>query len=352
MKLGIIGLPYVGKKTVFRLLTGISAGPSERDKEIKGITKIKDERLDQLAKIYKPKKVVYPELEISLLPPITKNQGKENYTSQLKDIDCICYIVRDFQDETVPHIEGSIDPKRDIEIFNLEGILADLSLIEKRLERIEKDKKYNSEEKSKEKEVLNLLRGYLEEGKSLRDIKISKDMERSIRHLQFISNKKLIIVMNTDVDRLNSKEAYEDIKKMWEGENTRVIVLSARIEEEISELEPYDREAFIEELGIDEPAINKLTKTMYDVLSYISFFTVGPDEVRAWTIEKGELLPSAGRKIHSDIERGFIRASVMKYDEFIKYGSESVLKSLGKVYIKGKDYEVQDGDIITFYFNV
>ncbi|MGB9682181.1 MAG: DUF933 domain-containing protein [bacterium] len=350
MKIGIVGLPYVGKKTLFKLLTGISAESSERDKEIKGITKVRDKRLDELANIYKPKRVVYAELEISCLPSIGKNRDRENYMSQFKDIDCICYLARDFQDETVPHIEGSIDPKRDIEVFNLEGILADLSLIEKRLERIEKDK--NIKERGKEKEVLDLLKRYLEEGRSLRDIKIDEDIEKTIRHLQFVSNKKLIIIINTDIERLNSGKISEDIKKKWGGENTRVIMLSAKIEQEINELEPYDRESFMKALGIDEPAINKLTKTIYNVLSYISFFTVGPDEVRAWTIHKGELLPSAGRKIHSDIERGFIRASVVKYDEFIQYKSESILKSLGKVYMKGKEYEVQDGDIITFYFNV
>jgi len=352
MKIGIIGLPYVGIKTVFELLTEIPVKFQERDKEIKGIVKIKDERIDYLAKIYKPKKVVYAELEITLLPSIMENQEKENYITQFKDIDCICYLVRDFRDETIPHIEGSIDPERDIEIFNLEGILADLSLIEKRLERIEKDKKYKREENLKEKEILNILKGWLEEGRSLRDIKINEEIEKSIRHLQFVSSKKLIIVINTDADRLNSEEAFEGIRRKWEGEDTRVIVLSAKIEQEINELEPYDRESFMRDLGIKEPTINKLTKAIYNVLSYISFFTVGPDEVRAWTIQRGELLPSAGRKIHSDIERGFIRAAVMKYDEFTQVGSESVLKSLGKLYIKGKDYEVQDGDIINFYFNV
>lgn len=357
MKIGLIGLPQVGKKTLFELLTNHK--PSEKEivsgKPIKGVAQIKDPRFDDLARRYKPKKEVKARIDIEVLPKIEKDTiAKGEIFTDIDELDAICHVARAFKDDSVYHVNGSVDPKRDIDFVNSELILHDLIFIEKRLERLDKTIKQTKEEAAtKEREVLLKLKTHLDKTLPLRLLDITTDDKKVIASYPFVTRKTMIIALNISEDDLKNTRLLDQMKAELKDLKIDVMQVSAKLESEIAKLDSEEeRKEFLASLGISEPAINLLTRVCTSALDLISFFTVGEDEVRQWTIRRGSSAPEAAGAIHSDLQKGFIRAEVMKYDELAKYGSEEKVKEVGKYYVKGKDYIVEDGDIINIRFNV
>ncbi|MCD6473178.1 redox-regulated ATPase YchF [Candidatus Aerophobetes bacterium] len=358
MKIGIIGLPQVGKKTIFRLLTGVDLSKEVSDSKDKvrfGIAKIRDDRFDKLVSLYSPKKKVPANIEFALLPKI----GKETISSgevfkAIFDVDAICHIVRVFKDESIFHINETIDPIRDIEQVNSELILNDLIFVEKRLEKIEKDSRKGLKKvRKEEEEILLKIKAHLDKEMPLRTLLLDKEEEKLLSGYQFITKKGMMIVLNVGEEEIKNEKDLKQISEKYKDQKIEVMQVSAKIEEELSEFESEgERKAFLDELGIKESALDKMTRLCYKTLGLISFFTVGKDEVREWTIKRDSTAPRAAGAIHTDLERGFIRAEVMKYDNLIEFGSESSVKKAGKYMVKGKDYIVEDGDIINIRFNV
>ena len=266
----------------------------------------------------------------------------------------ICHLVRVFQDDTVFHIHGEVDPRRDILLFNEELQLNDLLFIEKRLERIEKEqnKKKDPQKTAMEEDLLLRMKARLETGRLLRDFVLTEAEEKLIASYPFLTRKAVILVLNVGEEVSAAQVLMDQLKETLGGEDFQWIAVSAKIEEEICRLDSADRQSFLEDLQLDQPALDRLTMLCYKTLGLISFFTVGQDEVRAWTNRQGSLAPQAAGVIHSDFERGFIRAEVMKYQDLVKLGSEQKVKEVGKYLQKGRDYIVEDGDIISFLFNV
>ena len=356
MKIGIIGLPQVGKKTLFGLLTNYKL--TEKDiasnKPIKAVAEIKDPRFDLLVKAYGPKKEASARIDIEILPKLEKDTiAKGEIFTDINELDAICHVVRAFKDESIYHVEGSVDPKRDINFVNSELILHDLVFIEKRMERLEaKIKQIKEEAAIKEKEILVRLKAHLEKESPLRFFEFGHDELRAVSSYPFVTRKAMLIVLNISEEDLNDTGLVEQLKRDYQNA-CEVMRISAKVESEIANLESEEeRKDFLKELGIKEPAINVLTRSCIKALNLISFFTVGQDEVRQWTIKAGSTAPEAAGAIHTDLEKGFIRAEVMKYDDFTRLGSEGKVKEAGKLYLKGKDYVVEDGDIINIRFSV
>lgn len=357
MKIGIIGLPQVGKKTLFQLLTGHRPTENEiaSNKPIKGVAEIRDSRFDTLVSIYKPKKEVRARIDVEVLPKLEKDTiSKGDIFTDINELDAICHVVRAFKDDSIYHVNGSTDPRRDIDVINSELLLHDLIFIEKRLERLEKTIKQTKEEAAiKEKELLVKLKAHLDKELPLRLMEITQDEKKLISSYPFITRKEVIAVLNVSEGDLKDGELIKRLRPVYDPARIEVIGVSARTEMEIAELESEEeRKEFLKALEVEEPAINVLTKALIKSLHLISFFTVGQDEVRQWTIRAGSSAPEAAGAIHSDLQKGFIRAEVMKYGEFMASGSEDRLKAEGKLYLKGKDYIVEDGDIINIRFNV
>ncbi|MFH0732641.1 MAG: redox-regulated ATPase YchF [Candidatus Omnitrophota bacterium] len=357
MKIGIIGLPQTGKKTLFELLTNHKPTENElaSNKPIKAVAQIKDPRFDNLAKTYKPKKEVRARIDIELLPKIEKDTiAKGDIFADINELDAVCHVVRAFKDESIYHIEGSIDPKRDIDTVNSELILHDLIFIETRNERIDKKIKQIREEAAiKEKEVLSKLKPHLDKELPLRLLELTNDEKKLISSYPFVTRKNLIIALNISEESLKNTDFIDKLRLNYKPQGIDIMQVSAKVEDEIAQLESdEERKEFLKELGIDEAAIDKMTRLCMKALNLISFFTVGPDEVRQWTIRAGSTAPEAAGAIHTDLQRGFIRAEVMKYSDFVQYGSEQAVKEAGKAYLKGKDYIVQDGDMLDIKFNV
>ena len=357
MKIGLIGLPQVGKKTLFELLTGHK--PSEKElvsgKPIKGVAEIRDGRFDKLVQDYKPKKEVRARIEIETLPKIEKDTiQKGDIFIDINELDAICHVVRAFKDDSVYHIDGSIDAKRDIDFVNAELILHDLIFIEKRLERLEKTVKQTKEEAAvKEKEVLARLKAHLDKTLPLRLLELSAEDKKMISSYPFVTRKEMMIVLNVSEDELKKASLLAELKNELAPLKIDCMQVSAKVESEIAGLGSEDeKKEFLKDLGIEEPAINLLTRLCIKTLSLISFFTVGTDEVRQWTVRKGSTAPEAAGAIHSDLQKGFIRAEVMKYADFASLGGEDKVKAAGKYYLKGKDYIVEDGDIVNIRFSV
>ncbi len=357
MKIGIIGLPQTGKKTVFTLLTGHK--PSENEaasgKPIKGTAEIRDKRFDRLVEMYKPKKAVRARIDVELLQKLEKDAiQKGEIFEDIADASAICHIVRAFTDESIYHVDGSVDPKRDIDNINSELILHDLIFIEKRLERIDKKIKQTKEEASiKERDILVKLKTHLDKELPLRLLELDEDEYRAISSYPFITLKTMIIVLNVSEDDLKKADVIESFERNYKNIKLEAMRVSAKVESEIAELKTEEeKEEFLGAIGIEEPAIDILTGLCIKSLNLISFFTVGSDEVRQWTVRRGSAAPRAAGAIHSDLEKGFIRAEVMKYDDLVTSGGEEALKSAGKFYLKGKDYIVEDGDILNIRFNV
>ncbi|MBU5311449.1 redox-regulated ATPase YchF [Tissierella carlieri] len=362
MKIGLIGLPTVGKTSLFNLLTGSDieiTGFSQGKVEAHlGIAKIPDERIDFLSNMYQSRKTTYATIEVIDVPGLVKGsstgQGVGNqFLDNIRKADLLVHVLRVFDNDNVIHAEGSIDPMRDIETINLELLFADLGIIENRIERIETSKKVTKENLA-ELEVLKKCREGLENGLLLHNIDLSDEEKDILKTFSFLSEKPMILVANIDENQLMEKNysGRQSLIDFAKSVNTPLIELSIKTELEISELDPEDREMFIEDLGIIESGIDILAKTAYDYLGLISFLTAGKDEVRAWTIRKDTKAKEAAGKIHSDIEKGFIRAEVCKFVDLKEYGSMVKAKEKGLVTLEGKEYIVDDGDIIEFRFNV
>ena len=355
MKLGLVGFPLVGKRTLFRLLTGQQANSENRKGAALGVAKVRDVRFDRLVEIYAPYQKTPAYFEFALLPDLDRQTSRNDQILRaLEKVDVICHLIRNFKDDTIFHIEGNLNPHRDIQTFNEELQLNDLLFIEKRLERLEKEqnKKRDTQKVTAEADLLTRMKGHLDEGFSLRSFAFSQVEEKLIMSYPFLTRKAIIIILNVGEDRLGDQDLIPRLKERFFEQDFEWIAVSAKIEEELSLLDPAERQVFLKELHLNRPALDRLTLLCYNTLGLISFFTVGSDEVRAWTDRQGTLAPQAAGVIHSDIERGFIRAEVMKYHDLIKLGSEQKVREVGRLMRRGRDYVVEDGDIINFLFNV
>ena len=358
MKIGIIGLPQTGKKTLFTLLTNhvIQDRDAVPDRVVKSMAEIRDPRFDHLVTMYNPRSRVRARVDIELLPKLERESlSKGNLLADIGELDAICHVVRAFQDESVYHLEGSVKPERDIEMINTEMLLHDLIFIEKRLERLARELKNpkKREEGLKEEALMHKLKEHLEGELPLRLLELEEDEEKIIRSYPLITRKRMINCLNISEDDLRETALLEKLAEQYRAMEMAFMQVCAKTEAEISQLDSLeDRSMFLEELGIEEPAIDALTRLCIQALNLISFFTVGADEVRQWSLASGALAPRAAGVIHTDLERGFIRAAVMKYDDLFELGSEERVKKAGKYYVKGRDYPVEDGDIIDIRFNV
>ncbi|MCG8541175.1 MAG: redox-regulated ATPase YchF [Clostridia bacterium] len=364
MKLGIVGLPNVGKSTLFNAITKAGAQSANYPfctiEPNVGVVAVPDHRLDVLREMYDSAKAVPTAIEFydiaGLVRGASKGEGLGNkFLSHIREVAAIIHVVRCFDDENVVHVEGSMGPERDIETINLELILSDLELIQR---RIEKTKKLLKSDKSLqgEMDMLNRVQAILEDGKSARTLELTDEEERFVKDLNLLSFKPIIYAANVSEEDLvenDGENSYvEKVREFAKTENAEVVTISAKIESEISELDEEEKKSFLEELGLKESGLEKLIKAGYSLLGLISFLTAGPKEVRAWTIREGTKAPEAAGKIHSDIERGFIRAEVIDYDILIDAGNMTTAKEKGLLGIEGKEYVVRDGDVILFRFNV
>ncbi|MDN5325370.1 MAG: ribosome-binding ATPase [Moorella sp. (in: firmicutes)] len=352
---GIIGLPLVGKTTLFNLLTQAEAETSAfagRTKTNIRTAPIPDARLDFLAALYHPRKVTPATLEIIDVPGLTRGSGAA-FLAAVREVDALIHVVRAFRNDSIIHVESSLNPVRDLETINAELLLADLQLVETRLERISTSKKIKPEMQA-EREALEHCRQALEAEKPLLEAGLTEEEWQTLRHMGFLTTKPMIIVVNIDEDQLRSGHytGEEEVRAYAEPKGLPVLTLCAELEAEIARLEPGDREDFLREMGISEPGIDRLARAIYRRLGLISFLTAGEDEVRAWTIPAGTNARAAAGKIHSDIERGFIRAEVVSFADLERCGNMNKVKEQGLARLEGKDYIVQDGDIINFRFNV
>ncbi|HBG92921.1 MAG: redox-regulated ATPase YchF [Nitrospirae bacterium GWF2_44_13] len=361
MKIAVTGLANSGKTTIFNALTGLNLEttiyPTLTAEPHLGVVKVPDSRIEKLADIYKPKKTTYATVEYVDYIGITKGDIEQNkkVSDLIKDVDAVVHVVRGFEDESIVHPLGNVNPARDAETVELEMIFGDLELVEKRLERMEQGQKRGKKPDETEKKILLKCKEVLEKETPLRDIEFSEEEQKTMRNLQFMSIKPVVIVLNIPEKDLNSEktvEAVSGLQKFFKGKQVKVLSLCGKIEMEIAQLSPEEADAFLNDLGIQEPALNKLIHVSYGLLGLISFLTVGEDEVRAWTVKKGTDAQKAAGKIHSDIERGFIRGEVVSFDDFISNGSMSAARDKGLLRLEGKTYEVKDGDIINFRFNV
>jgi ribosome-binding ATPase len=355
MKLGLVGFPQVGKRTLFRLLTGKEPNPEGKKGNALGLARVRDARFDRLVEIYTPRQETPAQIEFFLLPDLDQQASRNDQVlGGLEQVDVICHLVRAFQDDTVFHIHGTVDPRRDILLFNEELQLNDLLFIEKRLERLEKEqnKKRDVQKIAVETDLLTRMKVHLETGRFLRNFSLTEVEVKLIASYPLLTRKAMIMILNTGEEISEVHDRIDQLKESFREQDFQWIAVSAKIEQELCHLDSTDRQTFLEELQLDQPALDRLTMLCYETLGLISFFTVGPDEVRAWTNQQGSLAPQAAGVIHSDFERGFIRAEVMKYQDLIKLGSEQKVKEVGRYMQKGRDYVVEDGDIINFLFNV
>lgn len=361
---GIVGLPNVGKSTLFNAITQAGAEAANYpfatiDPNV-GIVEVPDDRLNILTELYKPKKTIPTTFEFTDIAGIVKGASKgeglgNQFLSHIRQVDAICHVVRCFEDENVTHVSGKIDPIDDIEIINLELILADLETIMKRLQRVEKLARQKDKAAVVEYDILIKLKDGLEAEKSARSLDFTEDQWKIVKQLHLLTSKPVLYVANVSEDEITDPEANENVQKVKEhaaSENAEVIVICAEIEAEIAELDMEEKQMYLDELGITESGLDQLIKVAYTLLGLETYFTAGEPEVRAWTFRKGIKAPQAAGIIHTDFERGFIRAETVSYDDLVEARTMAQARENGRVRLEGKEYIVKDGDVIHFRFNV
>jgi GTP-binding protein YchF len=363
LKCGIIGLTNIGKTTLFNCISNTKAETTNfaysTNKSNMGIAFVPDMRLYELDKLVKAEKVVPVTIDVVDIPGLAKgsNQGEgvgNAFLADIRQTDAIIHVLRCFDDENLPHVEGNVDPVRDKEIIDLELQVKDLELIERKIQRTEKAAKSGDKDAKHGIDVLNRYKDHLESFQNIRTLDVSDDDKKWVNDMFLLTDKPVMYVCNVDEkSAINGNKYVERLKESVKDENTEVLVIAGALEADIAALDTEeDRLAFLQDYGLTEPGVNKLIRSAYKLLNLISFFTIGGKENRAWTIRKGMTAPQAAGAIHSDLERGFIRAEVIKYDDMIKYITEAKVKEAGKLSVEGKTYIVNDGDILHIRFNV
>ena len=364
LQCGIVGLPNVGKSTLFNCLSNAKAQsanfPFCTIEPNVGVITVPDERLNKLAELVHPERIVPTTVEIvdiaGLVKGASKGEGLGNkFLANIRETDAIIHVLRCFDDENVTHVDGTVDPVRDKEVIDTELQLRDLETIESRITRVQKMANAGDRDAKLQYEVMNRYREVLSQGKNARMVVLESKEEEKVAHdLFLLTNKPVLYVCNVDDTAAAEGNGYVDaVREAVKDENAQILVIAAQTESEIAELETYEeRQMFLQEIGLEESGVNRLIKSAYALLNLETFLTAGPKEVRAWTFHKGSKAPQCAGVIHTDFERGFIRAEIIKYDDYIAYGSEAAVKEAGKMHIEGKDYVFQDGDIVVFRFNV
>ncbi|SUK17642.1 GTP-binding protein [Staphylococcus agnetis] len=360
---GIVGLPNVGKSTLFNAITKAGALAANYpfatiDPNV-GIVEVPDTRLSELARIVNPKKTIPTTFEFTDIAGIVKGASKgeglgNKFLSHIREVDAICQVVRAFDDENVTHVAGRVNPIDDIEVINMELVLADLESVEKRLPRLEKLAKQKDKTALNEVRILTQIKEVLENGQPVRSIDFNDEDQKYVNQAQLLTAKKMLYIANVGEDEINDtdNEKVQAIRDYAAQEGSEVIVISAKIEEEIATLDDEDREMFLEDLGIEEPGLHILIRKAYELLGLATYFTAGVQEVRAWTFKEGMTAPQCAGIIHTDFERGFIRAEVTGYEDFVTNNGEQGAKEAGKMRLEGKEYIMKDGDVVHFRFNV
>ena len=360
---GIVGLPNVGKSTLFNAITKAGALAANYpfatiDPNV-GIVEVPDSRLFKLEEMVQPKKTIPTTFEFTDIAGIVKGASKgeglgNKFLSHIREVDAICQVVRAFDDENVTHVSGRVNPLDDIEVINMELVLADLESVDKRLPKIEKMARQKDKTAEMELRILTRIKEALEDGKPVRSIDFNEDDQKWVNQAQLLTSKKMLYIANVGEDEIGDEDndKVKAIREYAEKEDSEVIVISAKIEEEIATLDDEDKKMFLEDLGIEEPGLDRLIRTTYDLLGLSTYFTVGVQEVRAWTFRQGMTAPQCAGIIHTDFERGFIRAEVTSYEDYVEHGGENGAKEAGKQRLEGKEYIMKDGDIVHFRFNV